>query len=485
MSQLTTPDSLPRRAPASAGRPIRRAIDPAFAAGLTRKWFALWAILIAGLAIGGRGFAYIGLPPLFISEVTLLLGFAALLVQPRWREMLAQPTSILIVMLLMWGLLQTVPYLGKYRIDAIRDFMLLGYGVTALIVTAVVMSQPRLLCWLVGKYRGFGKVFLLVMPWLWMIDRTFSEAIPTWPWASHVPMINLKPGDMPVHLGAIAALSVVGLSRWRSLLWPVLIGGLLAVTGAVSRGGLVAFGVAFTVAWCFRPQSRWARRFVIVMALAITAAAVTDVSVQMDDRDREFSARQLLLNVISVVDSDDVGDLDDTKTWRLDWWAKIADYTLYGDYFWTGKGFGINLATDDGFQVNEQESLRSPHNGHMNILARAGVPGLALWIGVQLAWLAMIGNAYLLARHRRDNQWSAFFVLLLAYWTALMFNAAVDVYFEGPMGGVWYWSIIGLGIGSVWVYRKHGGFSLLDLPDTSSASASTATAEAPPAEPKL
>ena len=30
--------------------------------------------------------------------------------------------------------------------------------------------------------------------------------------------------------------------------------------------------------------------------------------------------------------------------------AHIIDYTVFGDYFWTGKGFGISLADDDGFQ---------------------------------------------------------------------------------------------------------------------------------------
>ena len=31
--------------------------------------------------------------------------------------------------------------------------------------------------------------------------------------------------------------------------------------------------------------------------------------------------------------------------------AQHFDYTVFGDYFWTGKGFGINLADDDGFQT--------------------------------------------------------------------------------------------------------------------------------------
>ncbi|MEM6854853.1 MAG: hypothetical protein AAF593_10640, partial [Planctomycetota bacterium] len=48
---------------------------------LTARWFALLAVLMAGLAIGGRGFAYIGLPPLFISEIMLALGAMTFLIQ--------------------------------------------------------------------------------------------------------------------------------------------------------------------------------------------------------------------------------------------------------------------------------------------------------------------------------------------------------------------------------------------------------------------
>jgi hypothetical protein len=45
------------------------------------------------------------------------------------------------------------------------------------------------------------------------------------------------------------------------------------------------------------------------------------------------------------------------------------------------------------------------------------------------------------------------FGLLVAYWAGLMLNASVDVFLEGPMGGIWYWSILGLGVASVWVFR--------------------------------
>ena len=441
-----------------------RPLSVGFPRLLTRRWAAVWAILLAGLAIGGRGFAYIGLPPLFISELVVVSGVGVLLLQPRWRQLLSQPTVLLILALLGWGLLQTLPSLGRYRVDAIRDFMILGYGVIGLTVAGVMISQPQLLPWLLGKYQVFAKVFLCVMPILWVFDRLEGDLMPRWPWAD-VPIVNLKPGDMPVHLGAIAVLSLVGLFRGRSLVWTLLLLMLVALTGAVSRGGLVAFTVAVMVGFAARPQSRWARRTALIVLILFSTALLTDVSVKMADRDREFSARQLVLNFASVFNSDDVGDLDDTKTWRLEWWNEIVNYTFAGDYFWTGKGFGVNLADADGFQVMADNSLRSPHNGHMTILARSGVPGLALWIAVQIAWLSALFGAYFTARRRAapgDANWAMWFTLLLAYWASLMFNAAVDVYFEGPMGGIWYWSILGLGVASVYAFRHH--HAVMNLP---------------------
>ncbi|MEM9914058.1 MAG: O-antigen ligase family protein [Planctomycetota bacterium] len=425
---------------------------------LTARWFALLAVLMAGLAIGGRGFAYIGLPPLFISEIMLALGAMTFLIQPRWRETLSQPLSLMILLMLAWGVMRTLPYLGQWKLDAIRDFMLLGYMATALMVAAVVMSQPQLLPWLLGKYQLFAKVFLCVMPPLWLIDQAISDdAMPTWPWADHVGIITLKPGDMPVHLGGIAALSIVGLFRGKSIVWTLLLCVLLGVAGAVSRGGLMAFSLAFGMAFLMRPRSAWATRLAIIMTVVVTLAAVSDVSVQVPGRSREFSAQQLLLNVVTIFDDGEAaGDLDDTKTWRLEWWETIYDYTIFGEYFWTGKGFGVNLASDDGFQVFlVSESLRSPHNGHLNVLARTGVPGFVLWCSILAVWCWTMLSAYLQARQRGDSNWAMFFVLLVAYWTALTFNAAVDVYFEGPMGGVWFWAATGLGFSAAWVYRHH------------------------------
>jgi O-antigen ligase len=158
------------------------------------------------------------------------------------------------------------------------------------------------------------------------------------------------------------------------------------------------------------------------------------------------SFTQLVANVVSVVDENG-GDrtLDTTRTWRLAWWNKIIGYTVDGPYFWTGKGFGINLADSDGFQVNSDGSLRSPHNGHLTMLARGGVPMLALWLILQAAF----GIGLVRAGWRASRSHPALLpiiAVLFAYWLGALINMSFDVYLEGPQGGIPFWAVIGLGM---------------------------------------
>jgi hypothetical protein len=37
---------------------------------------------------------------------------------------------------------------------------------------------------------------------------------------------------------------------------------------------------------------------------------------------------------------------------------------------------------------------------------------------------------------------------------ALFVNASFDVYLEGPVGGIWFWSVFGVGIGAPLIYRR-------------------------------
>jgi hypothetical protein len=96
--------------------------------------------------------------------------------------------------------------------------------------------------------------------------------------------------------------------------------------------------------------------------------------------------------------------------------------------------------------------LRSPHSAHMTILARLGVPGLVLWVSTLLVWFStMFGNAYTAWRNG-EPAWGRFFIFISCYALAAIIDSSFDVALEGPMIGIWFWTLIGVGLGTSMVY---------------------------------
>lgn len=52
---------------------------------------------------------------------------------------------------------------------------------------------------------------------------------------------------------------------------------------------------------------------------------------------RKASAQQVVVNLLSVAGDANLS-FEGTRQWRLSCWRKIRDYTLEGEYFWSGKG---------------------------------------------------------------------------------------------------------------------------------------------------
>jgi O-antigen ligase len=193
----------------------------------------------------------------------------------------------------------------------------------------------------------------------------------------------------------------------------------------------------------------------LIVAAAIAFLASTlNLELQTGSGDRKISIDEIKDRAVSVF-SNDNKSLSGTKEWRLEWWQEIVGYTVEGPYFWQGKGFGINLANADGFQVLEDESLRAPHNSHLTVLARMGVPGFSLWIVLQGAFALALLRALLRARRDRQMFWAQIDAWLLFYWLAMIINANFDPYLEGPQGGIWFWSIFGAGLAALATQREN------------------------------
>ena len=366
------------------------------------------AILLAGYAIGGRGFAYIGVPPIFLGELTMLFGVVVLLTTPHWARMFRMPQALILLPFMLWGFIRTAPFVGEYQLDALRDAVLWGYAVFAFYIAAVILADPSRFDRLLGWYDRFAKIFLCCVPFFWAAAHFLGDAIPSWPWADQ-HIIQCKEGDVLVQLAGIIAFWVSGLGKPVNWRWIALLTFDVGICGSVDRGGLISFLFVLGVCFFMRPRNSVHWRVVSIIATGLLILAVTGISIDINGgKDRTFSFDQLVQNVMSVGESSDAAGLDATKEWRMQWWHDITGYTLHGQYFWGGKGYGINLADDDGYQVGDR-TLRSPHNVHMTILARGGVPGLLIWIAVQVVWGFGIGWAHWIARRRNISTGPASF----------------------------------------------------------------------------
>jgi O-antigen ligase len=182
-----------------------------------------------------------------------------------------------------------------------------------------------------------------------------------------------------------------------------------------------------------------------IVGLIVLVAAIANLRVGIGETGKQISVSEIANRITSVFGNEDEA-LEGTRAYRLEWWGDIVDYTVTGPFFWGGKGFGVNLATDDGFQFEAEETHRAPHNSHVTVLARMGVPGLAMWISLQVAFAVSLWVAMRKAQRIGLARWASIDAWLLIYWLAICINASFDPYLEGPQGGIWYWSIIGIGL---------------------------------------
>jgi len=436
-------------------RASRFPLGPAF--------LVILGLALSGYAFLGRGFAYFGVPPVFVGEVVLLLGLLTWVLTGS-AQIFESKLSWLLVLLMAIGALGAGRWIGVYGMDSLRDGALWGYGLFALLVgTFLLRGRDRILT-VVRVYAKWMPWFLAWIPIAMFLHLFLNHAIPRWP-ISNVPILNPKGGDIAVHLAGAMAFLALGIHRlcqtkksglfirmdW--LLWALLI--VASITILTGRAALLTIASTALLLLILRPSKHWIKPVMIGIALIILAITV-DAEFRTDDRSRSVSPQALVETFESIFQETGAGYHDGSRRWRLEWWGDIWNYTLRGEYFWTGKGYGINLADADGFQVfsGDQIVLRSPHNSHLTFLARSGVPGFTVWIALQLLFALALIQAYRKARRQGQEDLAKLNLWVLAYWWAFMVNAGFDVFLEGPQGGIWFWSLFGFGLALVLTQRS-------------------------------
>jgi O-Antigen ligase len=420
-------------------------------------YLALLSGVLLGYAMVGKGFAYLGIAPVYIGEIAFLTGIAIFWRTRCFAGVLTTLPALLLAATMAWVLLRTLPFIDAYGIDALRDSVIVMYGGFAFIVTALLLEDGRRVNKIVHYYGVFVNIYVPAIPFIFIAGRYMGESFPKIP-GTEVPLLQLHPTDLAVHLAGATVFALVGLRKVTRLWLVFLLAGLVMV-GAVARGPMLAEVLPITAAtlllgkWRQLALTFLAGLVVFSLAYAVEPVFFDYVEARSSD-ERSISTRQLVENVLSITGQGGE-QTEGTKEWRLQWWDMIVGNTIFGPNFWTGRGFGLNIADADGFRTeHNQAPLRSPHNVQMTMLARAGVPGVTLWLGAVLSWLGMMMHAMRTALRCGQTEWAGLFLFLGCYVGSIIINASFDPVLEGPMQGVWFWSLIGFGIGSVMVYRS-------------------------------
>lgn len=398
-----------------------------------KLYINLYVLVYALYAFFNKGIAYS-----FLVEVLLVLGLLIVLKDIRNFEIVwNRPVKILTGFILVC-VLSIFRALGKYPlIDIVRDSFVINYALFVFIPFLFKDDIGYFKERLIAIYKWYPIVvcasFLLI---------SFVPFFETFIVFGKIPLLLYKAGDMGVHLLISSLLMLNGyikMSKKMAIINTLICFYLFLMIATYSRSGALAFLLGLFLYFVFMKNKELKALFIQYLKYApiiglIAVSFYVSTKVQDNFQGRKVGLDQLKDNALSLVGNSSNGPLSDNKAWRLLWWAKILDYSFTKENFVLGKGLGMSLAEDDDISGASEGDLRSPHNFHLNLMARFGIPFFLVWC----YWMALHFKVF------RDKNLSPENLLYLSCIAAFLFNASFDVYLEGPMGAFPFWTFIGL-----------------------------------------
>lgn len=418
---------------------------------LAEAW--LLAFLVGGYVIGNRGFAQItpapGLP-VFFSELGLGFAFSLVVLRSSLHRQLPIRRDWLNALLLVWlglGASRLMSDVRTFGFMALRDSAMVYYTLYFFVGQNLASHVPsqRLL-------RHTITITFALLPLFGLL----SIASPTFFLSNFivggVPLIFFKGDLLAAFLFTGFIILLPGVSDqerggwWR---WPAAIVSLVLGLSLLSRASMV--GLFLAMGWLvLAGRPRPLRVFAMVCAAGLMI--VTLISLFQKDDFTQTKAYAIYESVASIADvsgtrkyqGGESSNKGDNNQFRLVWWKNIAEETLTNSPL-LGLGFGADLSRgflQEYYPTNEMEwTTRSPHNIFVTTLGRMGLIGTAVLFAIY--WVQ--GRITLkLARRARQNPSMQDAMTLQAGLWVVMVAACFGVVFEGPMGAIPFWIILGL-----------------------------------------
>jgi hypothetical protein len=395
-------------------------------------YLRFYFIVMAFYVYLNKGVAYS-----FLVEMIWLLGIILLFLNRKKYTFLWDRRIKLLFLFLAISIIYIIKGALSYPLmDVIRDSFVFQYGWFVFIVFLFQDEKDFIWDRLFRIYKWFPFIALLNF-----ILQYFVPFFETFHVFGNIPLMLYKNGDMGVHLLISTVLILMNFSKlstkWKVTLLAIIIFDFLTLS-AYSRSGMVSY-VAGLFCFLYFNKDAYVKDALkslnkyIPWALVIAIPIYLTVQVKENFQGRAVGFGQLKENITSLAATPEDATLEKNVLWRLLWWGNILDYSFSKQYFATGKGLGMSLAQTDDI-ITSDEDLRSPHNFHLNIMARFGVILFFFW----LYWM------YLLVKPIFKRKIGTLTLAISCILMAFLLNASFDVFLEGPMGAFPFWTWVGL-----------------------------------------
>ena len=169
-----------------------------------------------------------------------------------------------------WVLARALPFVGVYGLDALRDSVVIMYGLFAFIMISLLVEDDRRVIAIIQYYGIFATSFVIAIPFVFLIQRFMADYIPNVP-GTNIPILWVSPGELNVHLTGAVVFVLVGFRRINTI-WIGCLIVALALACASSRAAILAFILPVTFAVLMLGKVR-ELAMVLVAGLSIFAAA--------------------------------------------------------------------------------------------------------------------------------------------------------------------------------------------------------------------
>jgi hypothetical protein len=414
--------------------------------------------VLIGYIMFDRPFAWIHVPgtPLFVGEMVIALGIWVMLSSHSGVGSLIRSSSSLKALrnFMLWGAVLLAMGILPWGIDAVRDSALWYYGIFAILVAILLVSDPRRVNkWFVG-YARLLPIYLIWFPFATVLPFSAPQNIlvPD----SDISVFFHRSGNMAV----LAAIGIAFLwmadgdaklytTRQRAAL-TTLATFVIVFTGLQNRGGMVASAVLIA-ALLFLLSKKRIEMVVMMIAVLVFAGAigiVFDVRIALFD-ERDVSIQQFADNVTSIFNQDAGGQRQKTTTtWRLKIWTQVLNDVSKESPI-IGFGMGTDIGARYGITTDDQTPLRNPHNSHVDVLARMGWFGAILWVILWAAWFAEMQTLRRRLRYRDRPRESAVVSWVMMAPIPILVNCFFDPTLEGAQVAALLWAFFGAGVALV------------------------------------